>query len=55
MSSVVTPFLIHDRPFYPILSLDKAARDPEEYVKIVTNLIKIDRQKWAQYLKYEDF
>jgi len=55
MSSVVTPFLIEGRPFYPILALDNIARDPEEYVNVVTNLIKIDRQKWPQYLKHENF
>lgn len=54
MSSVVTPYLVEGKPFYPIPILDKIAREPEDYVKVVTNLIKMDRQSWPHYLGYEN-
>lgn len=52
MSASVTPYLINNKPFFPLKALDKY-RKAEEYVEILLQLNKIDKARWPKYLNYE--
>ena len=53
MSSIVTPFFIENKPFFPLKAIDETAREPKDYVDTILQLSKIDKSKWPTYLKYE--
>lgn len=54
MSSIVTPFYVDGKPFFPLKEIDERTRVAENYVSTVLQLSKIDRPQWPAYLKYEN-
>jgi tRNA A-37 threonylcarbamoyl transferase component Bud32 len=51
MSSIVTPFFVDGKPFFPLKEIDERTRDPQNYVSTVLQLSRIDRPQWSNYLK----
>jgi len=52
MSSIVTPFFIDGKPFFPLKEIDERTRDAQNYVNTVLQLSQIDRPQWPAYLEY---
>lgn len=53
MSSIITPFFVENKPFFPLKAIDETAREPKDYVDTVLQLSKIEKSEWPTYLKYE--
>lgn len=51
MSSIITPFFIEGKPFYPLKAIDKKTKGAESYVDILLQLCKMDKPQWPRYLE----
>lgn len=49
MSSIVTPFLIKEKPFFPLQHIDNKINGPESYVRTILELSQLDRSAWPAY------
>lgn len=53
MSSIVTPFFVDGKAFYPLKAIDERTREADKYVETVLQLSRMDRLSWPEYLGYE--